>query len=131
MNKSNLAGQLIRKHRQNQQLSLKQLSLKSNISLSMLSRLESGQRRSMSVFNVKKVADALNMELKDFFDESIGKDSSCDLADVLDLEDVKFNGKTIRADKKYLLKKLLAYELGEYNIAVWDDERPVIVDIGN
>ncbi|MTI71676.1 MAG: cupin domain-containing protein [Firmicutes bacterium] len=58
----------IRKLRNNQKMTLKDMSKKTNLSVSFLSQVERGES-SIAITSLKKIADALDVSITDFFEE--------------------------------------------------------------
>ena len=65
----NSLGKHIRKLRQEKNLTLEDISLKTNINIVYLSKIENGQAKGVSVFaHLAKIAKALNVELYQLMD---------------------------------------------------------------
>ncbi|QXJ68574.1 helix-turn-helix domain-containing protein [Lacticaseibacillus paracasei] len=63
-------GKLVHKHRVAQKLTIAELAEKANVSDSYVSRLELGTVRDTHVSKLKRVADALEVNLADLFEET-------------------------------------------------------------
>lgn len=60
-------SQLIRKKRKALSLTIEQLAEKSNVSISLISRIERGDVANISINKLSDIASALDFELSDFF----------------------------------------------------------------
>ncbi|WP_409021619.1 helix-turn-helix domain-containing protein [Dellaglioa sp. P0083] len=60
-------SQLIRKKRKALSLTIEQLAEKSNVSISLISRIERGDVANISINKLYDIASALDLELSDFF----------------------------------------------------------------
>lgn len=61
-------GQRIKELRESASMSQKDLSYTADLDRSYIASVENGQRN-ISIVNIEKIADALNVTLKDFFDD--------------------------------------------------------------
>lgn len=62
-------GQRIKKLREKANMSQKDLAYSANLDRSYIASVESGQRN-ISIVNIEKIADALNVSLKEFFNDA-------------------------------------------------------------
>lgn len=58
----------IRKYRNYNKLTIEQLAEKADVSVNLISRLELGNRDDISVINLEKILNALDLNLSDFFE---------------------------------------------------------------
>ncbi len=63
-------GQRIKELREKTNMSQKDLSYSSDLDRSYIASIESGQRN-VSIVNIEKIAKALNVSIKDFFNDTL------------------------------------------------------------
>lgn len=61
-------GQRIKKLRESENISQKDLAYSADLDRSYIASVESGQRN-ISIINIEKIAKALNVSLREFFDD--------------------------------------------------------------
>ena len=60
-------GKIIRQRRQQQGITIEQLAEQSNVSISLISRLERGKVNNIKIQSLSAIAETLNLKLADFF----------------------------------------------------------------
>lgn len=63
-------GERIKQIRQNQKQSQEEIALDADMNRSYLAEVEAG-KRNVSIINLEKICNSLNVSLKDFFDSEI------------------------------------------------------------
>ncbi|MCT3282882.1 XRE family transcriptional regulator [Lactiplantibacillus pentosus] len=60
-------GKIIRQRRQQQGITIEQLAEQSNVSISLISRLERGKVNNIKIQSLSAIAETLDLKLADFF----------------------------------------------------------------
>ncbi|WP_125587898.1 helix-turn-helix domain-containing protein [Companilactobacillus jidongensis] len=93
-------SKLIRERRRSLNLTIEQLAEKSGVSESFISRIERGEVDNVRIKKLNDIANALNMQLSDFFTDS-------NLSDIYTLDLIKYLSSLPEDERKRVSEVLL------------------------
>ncbi|KRK79737.1 MULTISPECIES: helix-turn-helix domain-containing protein [Companilactobacillus] len=93
-------SKLIRERRRSLNLTIEQLAEKSGVSESFISRIERGEVDNVRIKKLNDIANALNMQLSDFFTDS-------NLSDIYTLDLIKYLSNLPEDERKRVSEVLL------------------------